>query len=73
MYQVWEGEEVHDATDYTWKEKMDFLESLTHEQFGKIQEFFETMPSIKKEIEVTNPNTNVKSTVTLQGIQSFFE
>ena len=73
MYQVWEGEEVHDATDYSWKEKMEFLESLTHEQFGKIQEFFETMPSIKKEIEVTNPNTNVKSTVTLQGIQSFFE
>jgi hypothetical protein len=73
MFQVWEGEEVHDATDYSWKEKMDFLESLTHDQFGKIQTFFETMPSLKHEIEVTNPNTKVKSTVTLQGIQSFFE
>jgi hypothetical protein len=31
------------------------------------------MPSLKHEIEVTNPNTKVKSTVTLQGIQSFFE
>ena len=73
MYQVWEGEEVHDATDYSWKEKMDFIDSLSHDQFEKIQNFFTTMPSLKHEIEVTNPKTKVKSTVTLQGIQSFFE
>ena len=73
MYQVWEGEEVQDASDFSWKEKMEFIESLSHSQFEKIQEFFETMPALKHEIKVTNPNTKVKSTVTLQGIQSFFE
>ena len=73
MYQVWEGEEVQDASDFSWEEKMEFIESLSHSQFEKIQEFFETMPALKHEIEVTNPNTKVKSTVTLQGIQSFFE
>ena len=73
MYQVWEGEEVHDATDYSWKEKMDFIDSLSHDQFEKIQNFFTTMPSLKHEVKVTNPKTKVKSTVTLQGIQSFFE
>jgi len=73
MYQIWEGEEVHDAQDYTDKERLDFLESLNHEQFEQIQTFFSTMPTLKHEIEVTNPQTNVKSTVTLQGIQSFFE
>ena len=25
MYQIWEGEEIHDCTDYTSKEKIDFL------------------------------------------------
>jgi hypothetical protein len=73
MYQVWEGDEVHDAQDYNWKEKMSFLESLTHDQFGKIQEFFETMPRLQHDIKITNPKTKVKSTVTLRGIQSFFE
>ena len=73
MYQVWEGEEVQDASDFSWEEKMEFIESLSHLQFEKIQDFFTTMPALKHEIKVTNPNTNVKSTITLQGIQSFFE
>ncbi len=73
MYQVWEGEEVQDASDFSWEEKMEFIESLSHSQFEKIQEFFETMPALKHEVKITNPNTKVKSTVTLQGIQSFFE
>ena len=73
MYQIWEGEEVHDCTDYSYKDKIEFLDSLTHEQFEKIQQFFETMPSLKKDVEVTNPNTKVTSTVTLQGVQSVFE
>ena len=73
MYQVWEGEEVQDASDFSRKEKLEFIESLNHSQFEKIQNFFETMPALKHEIKVTNPNTKVKSTVTLQGIQSFFE
>ena len=73
IYQIWEGEEVHDALDYSYDDKKDFIESLAHDQFAKIQNFFETMPTLKHEIEVTNPNTKVKSTVTLRGIQSFFE
>ena len=73
IYQIWEGEEVHDATDYSYDDKKDFIESLSHDQFAKIQKFFETMPTLKHEIEVTNPNTKVKSTVILRGIQSFFE
>ena len=73
MYQIWEGEEVQDASDFSREEKLEFIDSLNHSQFGKIQEFFETMPALKHKIKVTNPITKVKSTVTLQGIQSFFE
>ncbi len=73
IYQIWEGEETHDASDYTYEDKIEFIESLAHDQFAKIQNFFETMPTLKHEIEVTNPKTKVKSTVTLRGIQSFFE
>ena len=72
MYQVWQGDEVFDAMDYTKKEKREFIESLNHEQFEKIQNFFSTMPTVKHEIKVTNPKTKKKSTITLQGMNSFF-
>ena len=72
MYQIWEGEETHDATDYSKKEKLAFLDSLDHKQFEKLQNFFETMPTLKHDVEVTNPKTNVTSTVTLSGINAFF-
>ena len=72
MYQIWQGEETFDAMDYTQKEKREFIESLNHEQFEKIQNFFSTMPTVKHDVKVTNPNTKVKSTVTLQGMNAFF-
>ena len=72
MYQIWQGEETFDVSDYTDADKKTFLESLNHDQFAKIQLFFETMPSLKHEVEVTNPKTKVKSTVTLEGMNSFF-
>ena len=72
IYQIWEGEETYDAMDYSSKEKTQFLESLDHKQFEKLQNFFETMPTLKHDVEVTNPKTNVTSTVTLSGINAFF-
>ena len=72
IYQIWHGEETYDAMDYSDKDLKEFLDSLNHEQFEKLQTFFETMPTLKHDIEVTNPNTNVTSTITLRGLNSFF-
>ena len=72
MNQIWQGEETFEAMDYTDKEKKDFIENLNHNQFEKIQQFFETMPTVKHEVEVTNPNTKVVSKVELEGMNSFF-
>ena len=72
MYQIYQGEDVHDCMDYTKEEKMDFINSLTHEQFEKIQNFFDTMPKLKHEVDIVNPKTKKKSKVTLEGINSFF-
>ena len=72
MYQVWHGEETFDAMDYSAKDKREFIDSLSHEQFEKIQKFFETMPTVRHDIEVTNPKTKKKSTIKLEGMNSFF-
>ena len=70
--QINEGETVHERADFSDKELGDFLESLTSEQFTKLQEFFETMPRLSYSTEVINPNTKKKNKVTLEGLNSFF-
>jgi hypothetical protein len=39
--------------------------------FETVQEFFTSMPKLKHEIEVENPNTKVKSTILLEGLADF--
>ena len=70
--QIFEGENVHERADFSDKELGEFLESLTTEQFGKLQNFFETMPRLSHTVEVTNPNTKKKNKITLEGLNSFF-
>ena len=70
---VYEGETVYEKADFSKKDLKVFLESLTSEQFLKVQKFFETMPRLRHKIEVTNPKTKKKNEVTLEGLQAFFE
>ena len=69
---IYEGEDIHEKVDFNDKELTGFLESLNTDQFTKLQNFFSTMPRLKYDVEVTNPKTEVKSTVTLEGLNSFF-
>ena len=50
----------------------DFINNLTSDQFAKVRQFFETIPSMKKEIEYTCPNCGRVHKKTLEGLQSFF-
>ena len=70
--QIYEGEEVYDDSTTTFKEKMQFVESLTQKQFESVRKFFTTMPVLRHEFKVTNPKTGVESSYTLEGLQSFF-
>tara|TARA_B100000676_G_scaffold55120_1_gene54223 strand:+ start:100 stop:792 length:693 start_codon:yes stop_codon:yes gene_type:complete len=67
---VYEGEKI--IEDFTDEEISDFVNNLNSKQFKSVQDFFMTMPRLKHDIEVDNPVTKVKSTVTLEGVQSFF-
>ena len=69
---IYNEDEVWATADCTKKEVKDFLESMNSSQFKEIEKFFETMPKLKHIIEVTNPNTKVKSEVVLEGLASFF-
>lgn len=67
IHQIFEGEKVFNASDYTDDEMDKFLESLSSQNFKDIQNFFNTIPALIHEVEVENPNTKVKGKVVLRG------
>ena len=69
---VYDNESVYYAKDTPEEELMEFIDSLTREQFGKIQEFFDTIPKLKKQIKFTCQKCAYEEELLLEGIQSFF-
>ena len=67
---VYVGEE--DSGTFTFKEARAWIEKLTAAQFDLIQEFFNTMPSLKHVLKVRNPKTKVENEITIEGLVSFF-
>jgi hypothetical protein len=70
--QVFTAEESWAVEDLSKKEVVEFLDQMNSSQFKKIEKFFETMPKLSHELQVTNPKTKKKSTVVLEGLSSFF-
>ena len=69
---IYTEDSIFYAKDVTKQELSDFVESLTKEQFTKIQQFFESMPKIKKELDFTCKKCGYHENITVEGIQSFF-
>ena len=68
---VFDKENTYDEMDA--KELDEFIESMNTAQFEKMSDFFDTMPKLKHTFKVTNPNTEVESEITLEGLSSFLE
>jgi hypothetical protein len=45
---------------------------MTQKQIQLIADFFENIPKIGISVDVINPKTKIKSTVKLEGLDSFF-
>jgi cytochrome c553 len=84
MDYIYDAEKMYASKDHTEQEMVDFLESLTDDQFQKISKFFETSPKLKHEVKLncitpTKDKGKKKSVcgysedLTLEGLQSFFE
>ena len=70
--QVFEGEKIYPGVDTTREELKEFFEKMPQGAFDKIRKFFDTMPRLRHEQEVTNPKTGVKSKVSFEGLHDFF-
>lgn len=69
---VYTEETIFYSKDIPKKELLEFVESLTREQFNKIQEFFETMPKIKKDVDFKCSKCGYHETIAIEGLQNFF-
>ena len=54
---VYNKDDMFAAADCTKKELKEWVESLTSQQFQKIEKFFETMPKLTHTLKVVNPKT----------------
>jgi rubrerythrin len=69
---IYEGDKIHYAKEQKKTELLDFLYNLNSEQFVKVQNFFATLPRIKKDVEYNCPICGLHHKKTLEGMQSFF-
>ena len=81
---IYDAENTYSSKDHTENELIDFLESLTDEQFQKVSKFFETMPKLKHEVKLECKNKvkgegkkkdkicGYTEELVLEGLQSFF-
>lgn len=69
---VYTEQERIDAKDTTKEEMQEFLESLTKQQFDKIEKFFVDMPKLVQEVEKKCTACGTDNQLRLEGIQNFF-
>ena len=72
IVEIIQGEDVFSAQDHTREELEEFLDSLNSGQFKKLQDYYESLPKMKQDIEYTCPKCEKTETETLEGLASFF-
>ena len=70
--QVFSGEEVIDVEPSDHEELKELIESMTSTQFEMLQDFFNTLPKLVKDIEFTCGSCGHENKQRLEGLSSFF-
>lgn len=71
IYQIYEGEEVFEASNYSKSELDEFVSTLRSKDLVKMQEFFLDLPRVYTMIKYRNARGEQKE-MKLEGMQSFF-
>lgn len=69
---IYDNNEIYYAKEQSKQELTEFLNNLTTTQFEKIQEFFQTMPKLKQEVNYTCPVCGAANHTVLEGLAAFF-
>jgi hypothetical protein len=69
---IYDADSLYYRKDISDEELSEFIENLTQKQFAKVQEFFETVPAIKKELDFKCNKCGYQEKIMVEGIQNFF-
>ena len=68
---IYYGDDNYPFKDATDKEQEEFIDNMSPADLEKMTKFFDTIPTLQHEIEYTYKDK--KKTLTLEGLQDFFE
>jgi len=69
---IFDNDNVYDGNNESKQEITDFIESLTSEQFKKVQEFFSNTPALEYNLEFDCDKCEHHNNLELRGLSSFF-
>ena len=69
---ICDGEQFYYDKDVTHQEIVEFIESLSQQQFSKIEEFFANLPRLQKTIEMKCLKCGFEHKIDVEGLESFF-
>jgi hypothetical protein len=69
---IFDGEDIYYADDISDSELVEFIESLTLDQLESLNEFYESIPSVSKEVSYKCDSCGVVNNTVLKGLSNFF-
>jgi hypothetical protein len=69
---IFDGEQFYYANETSKEELTEFIESLNQEQFSKIEEFFDNLPTLNKKVEIDCKKCGFHHTIEVEGLENFF-
>jgi hypothetical protein len=69
---IFDGEQFYYAKETSREELVDFIESLNQEQFSRIEDFFDNLPTLNKKVEVDCKKCGFHHSIEVEGLENFF-
>jgi hypothetical protein len=69
---IFTSEETHEKGSFTDGDLDEFIDSLNTVQFGKIKQFFDTIPKLSHTVKYTCKTCGEEKETTIEGLNSFF-
>jgi len=69
---IYDDEQIYYAKDCDKKELVEFVENLQQKDLEKIQNFFDSMPKIKKDLKFKCNKCGYEEDIIVEGMQNFF-
>lgn len=70
---IYDGEQFYYASETDRSELVQFVEQLNQSQFNKLEEFFNSLPAIEKTLQLKCSKCGFEHTITVEGLESFFD